>query len=62
MHELEERLNRRGWKLEWADIFRDLKALEEVKVRHNGKRYLLCLPKGSVTRSSKPLELLSHSR
>lgn len=44
MHELEERLNRRGWKLEWADIFRDLKALEEVEVRHNGKRYLLRTP------------------
>jgi transposase len=44
MHELTERLKRKGWKLEWADILRDLTALEEVKVRHQGKRYLLRTP------------------
>ena len=43
-HELTERLKRWGWKLEWSDILRDLEALEEVKVRHQGKRYLLRPP------------------
>ena len=44
MHELTRRLHRRGWKLEWADILRDLETLEEVEVRHQGKRYLLRTP------------------
>jgi transposase len=44
MHELTQRLHKRGWKLEWADILRDLEVLEEVKVRHQGKRYLLRTP------------------
>jgi transposase len=44
MHELTERLKRKGWKLEWADVLRDLEALEEVEVRHQGKRYLLRTP------------------
>ena len=44
MHELTERLKRKGWKLEWADILRDLTALGEVEMRHQGKRYLLRTP------------------
>lgn len=44
MYELQERLKKRGYRLEWADIFRDLAALEEVKVRHQGKHYLLRTP------------------
>lgn len=44
MHELTERLKRRGWKLEWRDILRDLTELEEVEVLHQGKRYLLRPP------------------
>jgi len=44
MHEFTQRLNTRGWKLEWADILRDLETLEEVEVRHQGKRYLLRTP------------------
>ncbi len=44
MHELTQRLNKRGWKLEWADILRDLRELEEVAVLHHGKRYLLRTP------------------
>jgi hypothetical protein len=44
MHELSQRLNRKGWKLEWADIMRDLRELEEVEVQHQGKRYLLRTP------------------
>jgi len=37
-------LKRRGWTLEWADIIRDLRELEEVEVVHQGKRYLLRTP------------------
>ena len=44
MHELKERLKKRGWKLEWPDILRDLEVLEEVEVRHQGERYLLRTP------------------
>ena len=44
MHELTHRLNKRGWKLEWADILRDLRELEEVDVLHYGERYLLRTP------------------
>jgi len=44
MHELQERLKERGYHLEWADILRDLEALEEVEVRHQRKRYLLRTP------------------
>jgi hypothetical protein len=44
MHELSQRLNSKGWKLEWADIMRDLRELEEVEVQHQGKRYLLRTP------------------
>ena len=35
-------LKRHGWTLEWADIIRDLRELEEVV--HQGKRYLLRTP------------------
>ena len=44
MHELTHRLNKRGWKLEWADILRDLRELEEVELLHHDKRYLLRTP------------------
>ena len=35
--ELEDRLARKGWKLEWADVTRDLNHLVEMKVSINGK-------------------------
>jgi len=44
MHELTEQLNRRGWKVEWKDILRDLRELEEIEVLHLGKHYLLRSP------------------
>ncbi len=44
MHELTHRLNKRGWKLEWANILRNLRELGEVEVLHHGKRYLLRTP------------------
>lgn len=39
--ELETRLEKRGFKLEWADIVRDLRALQEVEVEMNGKTLYL---------------------
>ncbi|MGY4707290.1 IS1634 family transposase [Candidatus Bipolaricaulota sp. J31] len=44
MHELEERLKRKGLKLEWKDVVRDLLAVREVEVKYGGKRYMLRLP------------------
>ena len=40
-HELEQRLERRGCKLEWADIIRDLERLQETELKVNGKGYRL---------------------
>lgn len=40
-YELEERLTARGWKLEWADVLRDLESLYEVEVTEGSERYLL---------------------
>ena len=40
-HELQARIERRGWKLEWADVTRDLDRLQEVEVELGGKGYLL---------------------
>ena len=39
--ELEQRLERRGWTLEWADVIRDLDRLQEIEIRLDGKSYLL---------------------
>jgi transposase len=44
MHELTQRLNKRGWKVAWGDIQRDLMELEEVGVSHAGRNYLLRSP------------------
>lgn len=44
MHELNERIRRRGDRHEWADVLRDLSALQEVDVRHNDKHYILRSP------------------
>jgi len=40
-HELEARLEQRGWKLEWADVIRDLARLQEVEVELESKGYVL---------------------
>jgi transposase len=40
-YELETRLERRGWTLEWADVIRDLDRLQEVELELDGKGYLL---------------------
>ena len=39
--ELEQRLERRGWTLEWADVIRDLDRLQEIEIRLDGKGYVL---------------------
>ncbi len=38
--ELDDRLARRQWKLEWADVVRDLDNLVEMEVTTNGKGYV----------------------
>ena len=39
--ELEERLERRGWSLEWADVIRDLDRLQEIEIHLDAKSYML---------------------
>ena len=39
--ELEQRLERRGWTLQWADVIRDLDRLQEIEIRLDGKGYVL---------------------
>ena len=39
--ELEERLARRGWKLQWADIVADLDRLQQIDLNVNAKAYTL---------------------
>jgi hypothetical protein len=39
--ELQERLARRGWKLEWADIVADLDRLQQIDLNVNAKAYTL---------------------
>ena len=41
MKDLSERLERKGHRLEWADVIRGLDRLEEVEVEQEGKRFLL---------------------
>jgi len=44
LHELDRRLQRKGLKLEWGDVLRDLAEVREVEVRHQRKRYVLRPP------------------
>jgi hypothetical protein len=39
--ELQDRLERKGWRLEWADIIRDLDNLSEMELTVQGKRYIV---------------------
>jgi transposase len=39
--ELERRLTRKGWKLEWADVVRDLQQLHETTIEIEGHRYIV---------------------
>jgi transposase len=40
-HELQARLESRGYKLEWGDVISDLDRLQLVEVEQDGKRFLL---------------------
>src|ERR1039458_9765798 len=53
--ELEERLARKEWKLEWADVIRDLDNLVEMEVAISGKGYVFRGQSSGVAgRSFKP--------
>ena len=39
--ELERRVARRGWKLDWADILQDLERLQQIELTVNAKSYRL---------------------
>ena len=39
--ELQDRLEAKGYHVEWADALRDLEQLEEIEIEHEGKRFLL---------------------
>jgi hypothetical protein len=41
MKELQDRLQAKGYDLEWSDVVRDLDRLEEVEIEQDGKRFLL---------------------
>ncbi len=43
-HELDRRQTACGTTVEWADLRRDLDALEEIEVQHDGRRYWLRTP------------------
>ena len=47
--ELDDRLARKGWKLEWADVVRDLDNLVEMEVAINGKGYVFRGQSSGVT-------------
>jgi transposase len=40
MKEIEDRLEAKGYRLEWKDVIRDLDQLEEVEIVQDGKRFL----------------------
>ena len=39
--ELQDRLERQGWTVEWADVIRDLDRLQEVEMSIDGKSYVV---------------------
>jgi len=41
MKELQNRVEQKGYQLEWADVIRDLSRLQEVEIEQDGKRFLL---------------------
>jgi transposase len=38
---LQDRIESRGWTLQWADIIRDVDAVSEVKVEHAGQSFII---------------------
>ena len=41
MKELQNRVEQKGYELEWADVIRDLDRLEEVEIEQDGKRFFV---------------------
>lgn len=39
--QLHDRIERKGWKLEWANVVDDVDALEEITLRHQGNEFIL---------------------
>jgi hypothetical protein len=39
--QLHDRIERKGWKLEWADVVNDVDALEEITLNHLGNEFTL---------------------
>jgi len=39
--ELEERMNKKDYHIEWCDVLRDINGLEEVEIEQDGKRFVL---------------------
>ena len=39
--ELQDRIERKGWELEWNDVIRDLNDLRELEITTEDKRFLL---------------------
>ena len=49
--ELQDRLEGKGWSLEWADVIHDLDRLQEVKISLEGKSYVVRTEtKGTVSK------------
>ena len=38
---LHDCIDRKGWKLEWANIVDDVDAVEEITLKHNGNGFIL---------------------
>jgi hypothetical protein len=41
MKELQDRVEKKGYDLEWADVIRDLDRLQEIEIQQDEKRFLL---------------------
>jgi transposase len=39
--QLQDRIDRKGWKLEWANVVDDIDALEEITLSHQGNEFVL---------------------
>lgn len=38
---LQDKIAAKGWKLEWADIIRDIDKVQEISVKHEGKSFII---------------------
>ena len=47
--ELQDRIERKGWDLQWNDVIQDLNDLRELEITADGKRFLLRTETGKTT-------------